>query len=105
MGPKPVVYVSFWDAARFANWLHNRKPSGAQNNSTTEDGAYTLRGQTSPSNASVTRNVGAQVFIPTEDEWYKSAYHKNDGVTGNYWDFPTSTDVTPLSNQPPGGYQ
>jgi hypothetical protein len=33
--------------------------------------------------------------IPTEDEWYKAAYHKNDGVTGNYWYYPTSSDGVP----------
>ena len=42
---RPVNYVSFWDACRFANWLHNGQPSGAQDNSTTEDGAYTLTAQ------------------------------------------------------------
>ena len=26
---------------------------------------------------------GTTDVIPTEDEWYKAAYHKNDGVTGN----------------------
>ncbi len=25
---RPVNYVSFWDAARFANWLHNGQPTG-----------------------------------------------------------------------------
>jgi formylglycine-generating enzyme required for sulfatase activity len=38
---KPVNFVSFWDALRFANWLHNGQPSEAQNGMTTEDGAYT----------------------------------------------------------------
>ena len=37
---RPVNYVSFWDAARFANWLHNGQPTGAQGAGTTEDGAY-----------------------------------------------------------------
>ena len=31
----------------------------------------------------------AKYWIPTENEWYKAAYHKNDGVTGNYFDYPT----------------
>ena len=26
------------------------------------------------------------------DEGYKSAYHKNDGATGNYFDYPMSSD-------------
>src|SRR5262245_5025257 len=41
---KPVVYVSWYDSLRFANWLHNGQPSGAQDASTTEDGAYTFSG-------------------------------------------------------------
>src|SRR5262249_4569615 len=27
---KPVVYVNFGDAMRFANWLHNGQPAGAE---------------------------------------------------------------------------
>lgn len=50
----------------------------------------------------VTRKVGATWFIPSENEWYKAAYHKNDGVTGNYWAYPTSTFDIPRSAQPPG---
>ena len=37
-------YVSFYDALRFANWLHNGQPSGPQDSTTTEDGAYTFSG-------------------------------------------------------------
>jgi sulfatase modifying factor 1 len=100
---KPVAYVDWGSAARFANWLHNNQPTGAQNASTTEGGAYTLNGATSNAGLSaVVRNVGAQWFIPSENEWYKAAYHKNDGVTGNYWDYPMSTDLVPFSDQPPG---
>ena len=36
----PVVYVSWFGAARFANWMHNGQPKGLQNASTTETGAY-----------------------------------------------------------------
>jgi len=43
----PVNFVSFLDAARFANWLHNGQPTGAQDDTTTEDGAYTLTPGTS----------------------------------------------------------
>jgi len=99
----PVTYVSWGDAARFSNWLHNNQPTGAQDASTTEAGAYPLSGATTNAalNA-VSRNSGAQWFVPTENEWYKAAYHKNDGPTGNYWDYPTSTDSVPYSDQPPG---
>ncbi len=103
---RPVNYVSWGDAARFSNWLHNGQPTGAQSLSTTEDGSYFLNGATS--NAAllgVTRKPNATWALPTEDEWYKAAYHKNDGVTGNYWDYPTSSDSVPsnvLINPDPG---
>ncbi len=91
---RPVNYVSWGDAARFANWLHNGQPAtGVQNLQTTEDGAYFLNG-TNDNTAlmAITRESDATWFIPTENEWYKAAYHKNDGVIANYWDFPTQAD-------------
>jgi len=101
---RPVTYVNWGDAARFANWLHNGQPVGAQNASTTEDGAYTLNGANySAALSIITRNPGATWFLPSEDEWYKAAYHQNDGPTGNYWDYPTASDSAPLAELPPGG--
>jgi len=93
---RPVNYVSWGDSARFANWLHNGQPTGAQALATTEDGAYYLNGATTNAalNA-VTRKAGWTWAITSEDEWYKAAYHKNDGVTGNYFDYPTSSDTAP----------
>ena len=38
--------------------------------------------------------------LPNEDEWYKAAYHKNDGVTSNYWNYPTGADIAPNNNPP-----
>ena len=87
-----VIFVSFFDAMRFTNWLQN-----GQGNGSTESGVYTIG-----DGLSEIRNPNAAYFIPTENEWYKAAYHKNDGVTANYWDYPTSTDAVPFSDQPPG---
>ena len=42
MGDKPVIFVSFFDAMRFVNWLHNGQPAGAQDASTTQDGVYAI---------------------------------------------------------------
>ncbi len=96
----PVNVVSWYDALRFANWLNNGQGTGD-----TETGAYTLLGGIpEPSNGvSITRNAGATWFLPSENEWYKAAYHKNDGATGNYWDYPTSSDTAPTAEAPPGG--
>jgi formylglycine-generating enzyme required for sulfatase activity len=95
---RPVGHVSWGDAARFANWLHNRKPTGAQSLATTEDGAYYLNGANDDiALSAVTRKAGAIWWIPSESEWYKAAYHKNDGATGNYWDYPTGSDTAPTA--------
>jgi sulfatase modifying factor 1 len=85
---------------RFANWLRNGQGLGD-----TENGAYELLGGTAiPTNgSSVVRDAGATWFLPSENEWYKAAYHKNDGPTGNYWNFPTESDSVPAASPPPGG--
>ena len=96
---RPVNFVSWGDSARFANWLHNGQPTGAQGLSTTEDGAYFLNGATTNAQLlAVNREADWKWAITSEDEWYKAAYHKNDGVTGDYFDYPTSSDAVP-SNQ------
>ena len=96
---RPVNYVSWGDAARFANWMHNGQPSGAQNDNTTEDGAYDMDGKTSNADlVTISRELDAIWAIPTENEWYKAAYHKNDGDTGNYFTYPTSSDSPPSND-------
>ena len=92
---RPVNFVSWGDATRFANWLHNGQPTGDQDLSTTEDGAYFLDGATTTSELmSITREEDWLWAIPTLDEWYKAAYHKNNGVTADYYLYPTATDET-----------
>ena len=91
---RPVNYVSWGDAARFANWLHNGQPTGAQDLTTTEDGSYFLDGAISdPELLAITREPDATWVIPSEDEWYKAAYY--DGGSGAYYDYPTSSDSVP----------
>jgi formylglycine-generating enzyme len=104
---RPVNYVSWGSAARFCNWLANGQPNtGVEDLTTTEDGSYYLNGAvTDNALATVTRKPTATWVIPSENEWYKAAYHKNDGVTGNYWLYPTGSNDLPsnaLSNPDPG---
>jgi sulfatase modifying factor 1 len=87
-GNRPVTFVSWWDAARFANWMHNGQGSGS-----TETGAYTLGGATSGTLPTV--NPGAQFFLPSEDQWYKAAYYKGSGTNAGYWDYATQSDTVP----------
>jgi formylglycine-generating enzyme required for sulfatase activity len=89
---KPVNYVSFWDAARFANWLTNGD---------TETGVYNLNGTTNPTNNTITRDATAWanggVAVASENEWYKAAYY--DG-NGSYYDYPTQNDSAPTGIAP-----
>jgi len=91
----PVNFVSFWDSTRFANWLHNGQPTGPQNSTTTENGAYTLTAGGIAGNT-ITRNAGWQWAVTSEDEWYKAAYHQpasQGGDIDNYWLYPTSSNT------------
>ena len=96
---KPVVFVTFLDAIRFANWLHNGEPIGAQGPSTTEDGAYTITPGGIAANT-IARNPGALFFVPNESEWFKAGYY--DPTTDAYWDYPMGIDTFPTSAPPPG---
>jgi formylglycine-generating enzyme required for sulfatase activity len=102
----PITYVSWGSIARFANWLHNGQPTGAEGPGTTETGAYTLNGATTDAALmAVTRNAGAKWFVPTENEWYKAAYYQpsaQGGDSDSYWSFPMITNSDPYSDQPPG---
>ena len=91
MGDKPVVYVSWFDAARVSNWLMN----GGTSSSSTETGAYTLSGSTSGNAPAV--NSNATFYLPTEDQWYKAAYYKGGGTNAGYWNYATQNDSAPTA--------
>jgi formylglycine-generating enzyme required for sulfatase activity len=84
---KPVNYVSFYDAARFSNWVMTGN---------SEAGFYTFSGTNSIASQGV-HGMGSYVALTDLDEWYKAAYHKNDGVTGNYYRYATGSDTLPVS--------
>jgi formylglycine-generating enzyme required for sulfatase activity len=96
---KPVNFVSFWDALRFANWLHNGQQVGAQDNTTTEDGAYAIT-EAGIADDSITRNAGATIFLTSEDEWYKAAYY--DALSMSYFDYPAGSNTVTTCAAPTG---
>ena len=89
---RPVNYVSFWDACRFANWLDNNQPTGPQNASTTEDGAYYLNDYNGTDGRWIQRRPDWKWAVPSEDEWYKAAYYKG-GTSNAYWDYPMQSNI------------
>jgi len=87
---RPITYVSWFDAARFANWMTNGQGSGS-----TEDGAYTLNGATTGNAVAV--NLGAAFRLPTENEFYKAAFYDPtlNGGAGGYYAYATQSDTDP----------
>ncbi len=45
------------------------------------------------------RDIQAQYFLPSIDEWYKAAYYdpNANGGAGGYWDYPTGSDTAPTA--------
>ena len=99
MGDKPVNFVSWWDAARVANWLHH----GAQTYGITDSsasapqntGAYSVG--TATSGNAVPVNAGALFYVPTENQWYKAAFYNStlNSGSGGYLDYGNGFDTTP----------
>jgi len=99
---RPITYVSWWDSARFSNWMANGQPTGAQGSTTTENGAYNVNGATSgdavAKNATNPNTSAAPTFfVPNENEWYKAAYYSRalNGGAGGYYVYATQSDTAP----------
>ena len=99
---RPITFVSWFDSARFANWMANGQPTGAQTSTTTENGAYNVNGAISGN--AVAKNVtnpntsaAPTFYVPTENEWYKAAYYSptlNSG-SGGYYAYATQSNTAP----------
>lgn len=95
---KPATNVTWFEAAKFVNWLNTSQGFQAAYNfdgsgnfqlwSTTE--TWQLDGQNR------FRHKDAQYFLPSVDEWYKAAYHNaSAGTAGTYFNYPTGSNGTP----------
>lgn len=94
---RPITYVSWFDAARFANWMANGQGSGS-----TENGAYDLTTApegTAPAKNLINPNTGAAptFYVPTENEWYKAAYYSPtlNSAAGGYYAYATQSNEAP----------
>ena len=107
MEQRPLQYIDWGSAFRFANWLHNGQPTAqlsgdpSTDAGSTEDGAYFLDGATAHADLYViTREFDWQWAIPSEDEWYKAAFYKGGGPDRGYWTYPTQSDTAPTAATP-----
>lgn len=109
-GPnRPATGVSWYEAARFVNWLNHSQGYLPAYKFAIQPGQPGYDSNTSilfwqpgdigydPNNQ--TRNSQAKFFIPNVDEWYKAAYYdpNANGGTGGYWDYATGSDSAPTS--------
>jgi sulfatase modifying factor 1 len=106
-GNRPITYVSWFDSARFANWMANGKVLDPINEAAAlaliDNGAYNLGTATSgfaPAKNAINPNTGAAptFYIPTENEWYKAAYFspvKGGPSTPGYYLYGTQSDTDP----------
>jgi len=84
-GDKPVVFVSWFDAARFANWVNNGATAGAS----TETGAYTMA-----NGVGVSRNVRSKLGF-CQPKTNGTRLLTTTVLPGVYYDYPTKSSVTP----------
>lgn len=87
-GNMPVLFTSWFSAARFANWLQNGQQANA---ASMETGAYTLNNQTAGPIPS--RNAGATVYLPSRDQWYKAGFYNGSSYTM----YPTNNVTAPAN--------
>ncbi|MGJ8637916.1 MAG: SUMF1/EgtB/PvdO family nonheme iron enzyme [Opitutaceae bacterium] len=102
-GDQPAADVDWFEAAAFVNWLNTSEGHQAAYDLTWNGSSWSMNlwpvevqaptGVDSGTNGY--RHVDARYFLPSEDEWYKAAYHKNDGDTSNYWDHAHASHTQP----------
>lgn len=102
----PAGLLEWYEAAAFVNWLNTTTGHHAAYD-LEFDGVTTgsvfpweiseawVHGTSAGELPNYFRHKDAYYFLPSDDEWYKAAFHKNDGVTGNYWDYATGSDAAP----------
>ncbi|QEG35360.1 SUMF1/EgtB/PvdO family nonheme iron enzyme [Bythopirellula goksoeyrii] len=92
---KPATSISWFDAARFVNWLNTSTgntpaykfdANGNQQLWAVGDVGY------DPNN--LFRNRNARYFLPSVDEWHKAAYYDPKGEV--YYDYATGSDTPPI---------
>ena len=105
-GSQPAANVQWYEAAAFVNWLNQdyfNDPTYEAYDLTWGGSSWSMtlwpevdRATTGvESGTNAYRHKDAFYVLASEDEWYKAAYHQNDGITANYWDYPTASNSVP----------
>jgi formylglycine-generating enzyme required for sulfatase activity len=103
-GMRPVGGISWRDAARYCNWLHNGKSSTLASLTTGAYDTTTFGGnRTIGYTDAATRLPGAKYWIPSLDEWMKATYYDPDRFgtgAGGWWDFTNRSNQQGVSGLP-----
>ena len=102
LGSRPAAFISWYEAAAFVNWLNTSTGKSAAYDMIWDGSTWSMNLWSSGEawqlgGENLYRHKDAYYFLPSENEWYKAAYHKNDGITGNYWVYPTGSDAAPTA--------
>ena len=98
-GNQPAADISWYEAAAFVNFLNtNSGKTVAYNLTFTTSWSMALWSSEQAWTAGGTnlyRNKDAYYFLPSENEWYKSAYYNAAGT--NYFLYPTASSTAPTA--------
>ena len=89
MGNKPVNFITWYMAASYCNWLHNKVSD--PDTTTTNTGAYDL----SLDDNLIVRANDSYYSLPSDNEWFKAAYYKGGSSDAGYWTYATRSDSDP----------
>jgi formylglycine-generating enzyme len=99
IGDQPAT-VNWYQAAGFVNWLNTstgHQPAYRLNAGLTALTLWSSAEAWQAGGENLYRHKDAHYFLPSEDEWYKAAYHQNNGATADYWDYATASNSIPTA--------
>ena len=97
-GSQPAANITWYEAAAFVNFLNTNSGKTAAYDLTFSSGSWSMALWSSEQawtagGTNLYRNKDAFYFLPSENEWYKSAYYNAAGT--NYFLYPTGSDTAP----------
>jgi hypothetical protein len=98
-GDQPAC-INWYQAAGFINWLNistGHQPAYRLNAGLTALTLWSSGEAWQAGGENLYRHKDAFYFLPSEDEWYKAAYHQNNGATADYWDYATASNSVPTA--------
>jgi formylglycine-generating enzyme required for sulfatase activity len=98
-GDQPAANMSWYESAAFVNWLNTSKGFQPAYNLTWSGSTWSMAlwsvSDSGYDANNLYRNSLAKYFLPSENEFYKAAYGKNEG--SGYYLYPTSSDIAPTA--------